>query len=67
MAREAISIHTARAGGDVEEVVKDARKHHISIHTARAGGDIVLSIKNINILVFQSTPPVRAVTSLQPA
>ena len=61
----AISIHAAREGGDAitDDVLP---KGSISIHAAREGGDAVLFGVLHAVIVFQSTPPVKAATLCPP-
>ena len=59
----AISIHAAREGGDCLPwfcglVIV------ISIHAAREGGDSASAAAAFALFVFQSTPPVKAATSV---
>ena len=56
-----ISIHAAREGGDT---VDGSTKEYtmISIHAAREGGDNNTDEYINHVIVFQSTPPVKAAT-----
>ena len=58
-----ISIHAAREGGD-SSGMSFPNKCNISIHAAREGGDIMRTLVIIKFVIFQSTPPVKAATSL---
>ena len=58
-----ISIHAAREGGDaLRHLMKDLAG--ISIHAAREGGDTVAGQVPADYTLFQSTPPVKAATTL---
>ena len=57
-----ISIHAAREGGDNATLLKNLLDAFISIHAAREGGDAVLFSVFHAVIVFQSTPPVKAAT-----
>ncbi len=59
-----ISIHTPRAGSDDDAAAMTAKATTISIHTPRAGSDLACSSGVLNSTLFQSTLPVRGVTSL---
>ena len=59
----AISIHAAREGGDDRRRVRRYRAA-ISIHAAREGGDLFLRRSWYLCVRFQSTPPVKAATSM---
>ena len=56
-----ISIHAAREGGDIAyrygRIIR-----LISIHAAREGGDTRWWILSLLLMIFQSTPPVKAAT-----
>ena len=56
-----ISIHAAREGGDNQHP-PTARHLRISIHAAREGGDECTHQPIQVLIVFQSTPPVKAAT-----
>ena len=56
-----ISIHAAREGGDQQQPWR-YKTADISIHAAREGGDSVLFSVFHAVIVFQSTPPVKAAT-----
>ena len=56
-----ISIHAAREGGDQQKQQHRAKKQ-ISIHAAREGGDPLYPLVFLFLLLFQSTPPVKAAT-----
>ena len=58
-----ISIHAAREGGD-RACQSNKRHYHISIHAAREGGDAKHG-GNHALPLFQSTPPVKAATSVR--
>ena len=59
-----ISIHAAREGGDY--VCNDKTDiNAISIHAAREGGDFKYSEEIEMEKIFQSTPPVKAATSVR--
>ena len=58
-----ISIHAAREGGDVT-ASGITGVTTISIHAAREGGDPVMIALYNDVFEFQSTPPVKAATSL---
>ena len=58
-----ISIHAAREGGDSDNANKMGTSM-ISIHAAREGGDTSLHITCPRYSVFQSTPPVKAATTM---
>ena len=56
-----ISIHAAREGGDnPTEYIIDT--NGISIHAAREGGD-GQNASGVPLIIFQSTPPVKAATT----
>ena len=59
-----ISIHAAREGGDYNFFEPFSARLIISIHAAREGGDVRFGAEQVNDTVFQSTPPVKAATSL---
>ena len=59
----AISIHAAREGGD-RMGATDFSDTDISIHAAREGGDACATSCALSIRSFQSTPPVKAATTL---
>ena len=58
-----ISIHGAREGGDHPDNLNGKSKT-ISIHAAREGGDKSILSATATGSAFQSTPPVKAATSL---
>ena len=58
-----ISIHAAREGGD-ESALTGAISAEISIHAAREGGDVVHVSAADALIIFQSTPPVKAATAV---
>ena len=58
-----ISIHAAREGGD-SAVALYKRSCRISIHAAREGGDVANFVPPVKASIFQSTPPVKAATSI---
>ena len=58
-----ISIHAAREGGD-NASLRLRMECTISIHAAREGGDLMQQCLMILLLVFQSTPPVKAATNI---
>ena len=58
-----ISIHAAREGGD-SELKAALGVMQISIHAAREGGDGAKPYRVTDIVVFQSTPPVKAATTV---
>ena len=64
--KQAISIHAAREGGDPQRQYQTPRQARISIHAAREGGDQPLLTTLSQSLTFQSTPPVKAATALNP-
>ena len=59
----AISIHAAREGGDVIYGFTQ-NGETISIHAAREGGDGGFLLLFTAAFLFQSTPPVKAATTL---
>ena len=58
-----VSIHAARAGGDVDGLANPGTVIIVSIHAARAGGDESRSSSVHESVQFQSTPPARAATA----
>ena len=59
-----ISIHAAREGGDRKARYDLCEFQFISIHAAREGGDAPEHEAEEQDLQFQSTPPVKAATSI---
>ena len=59
--KQAISIHAAREGGDTVTSCSSP-SYDISIHAAREGGDHHTPAFKRLIILFQSTPPVKAAT-----
>ena len=59
-----ISIHAAREGGD-DSVRTMSIAAFISIHAAREGGDRKGEITTCFLMIFQSTPPVKAATPVR--
>ena len=57
-----ISIHTTRVGGDRNEYDVGNIVEVISIHTTRVGGDHIIVDSQLELTIFQSTPPVWVVT-----
>ena len=59
----AISIHSARVGGDQTFAFINGTDTAISIHSARVGGDNIRHDTLMELFEFQSTPPVWAETA----
>ena len=61
-----ISIHAPRAGGDTNANNQVSAWSEISIHAPRAGGDRCITGSWWAYTRFQSTPPVRGATRVEP-